>query len=107
MSISAKTLKKLPVGWRLIDNTNFVDAVDAEAIRFADRCTAEFDKLFGLYTRGDSQVVVMENAPEADMLTRARSILHDRGHRNILNWATNSVTGWTVSLKLFPKEAAA
>jgi hypothetical protein len=107
MSISAKTLKKLPAGWRLVENTDFVDALDAEASRFADRCTVEFDKLFGLYTKGDSQVVVMENAPGTDTLTRARSILHDRGHRNILNWATNSATGWTVSLKLFPKETAA
>ncbi|MDR3612953.1 MAG: hypothetical protein P4L53_05250 [Candidatus Obscuribacterales bacterium] len=49
----------------------------------------------------------MENAPGTDTLTRARSVLHDRGHRSILNWATNSANGWTVSLKLFPKEATA
>jgi hypothetical protein len=107
MSIRTKTSKELPAGWRVIENTDFVGALDVKAGAFVARCIAEFDKLFGLYTKSDSQVLVMDNAPNDDTLTRARTILHDRGYRNVLNWVTNSETGRAISLELFPKETAA
>jgi hypothetical protein len=100
MCTARKTSSTLPVGWRIIENTDFVGALDAEASPFVERCIAEFKKLFGLYTKSDSQVVVMDKAPGDDALTRARTILHNRGYRNMLNWVTNSGTGRTVSLEL-------
>jgi len=39
--------------------------------------------------------------PADEALTRARTILHERGYRNILNW----VYGCVVSLELFEKNS--
>jgi hypothetical protein len=78
--------KSLPPGWRVIDNSNFVSPLHTGASAFADRVLVEYKKLFGLYTKSEDQVVVMEDVPDEDTLTRARSILHERGYRCLVNW---------------------
>jgi hypothetical protein len=103
MSIVTKASTKVPAGWQVIDNPSYSSPLDAEAYPFVERCLAEFKKLFGLYTKSDSQVLVMDKVPADEALTRARTILHERGYRNILNWVNSSGTGRTASLELFEK----
>lgn len=86
MTVVSKPKRSLPTGWRVINNPSFVSALDLAAKQFADRVEVEFNKLFGLYTRSDKQVVLLEHTPEQDVLIRACAVLFERGYRCAINW---------------------
>lgn len=90
MTTASKSKRSLPAGWRVINNPSFVSALDLTAGQFADRVEAEYKKLFGLYTRSDKQVVLMEHTPEQDVLTRACAVLFERGLHCTINWISET-----------------
>lgn len=90
MTAVSKPKRSLPTGWRVINNPSFVSALDLTAKQFADRVEAEFKKLFGLYTRSDKQVVLLEHTPEQEVLTRACAVLLERGLHCTINWISET-----------------
>lgn len=95
----------LPPGWRVVDNSAFVSPLQSKASAFADSILVEYDKLFGLYTKSESQVLIMEDVPDDDTLTRARSILHDRGYRCLVDWVQVIQGKRTARLDVFKYES--
>lgn len=102
--------RELPAGWRVISNDGFVtpvNSLDGRAKAFADSVEGEFKKLFGSYTKSDSQVVIMENVPAEDAFTRARTMLFDRGYRTVVRWVNRQEAVHVASLEVYPPAAAA
>lgn len=102
--------RELPAGWRVISNDDYVspaNSLDGLAKTFADSVEAEFEKLFGSYTKSDSQVVIMDNVPGEEAFTRARTILYDRGYRTVVRWVNREAAVHVASLEVFPPAKAA
>lgn len=100
--------RELPAGWRVITNDAFVspvNGIDCLANGFADCVVREFNKLFGSYTKSDSQVVIMEDVPGEDAFTRARTVLYDRGYRTVVRWVNREAATHMASLEVFPPVA--
>ena len=81
-----KAGRVLPAGWRVISNEAFLSPLEKSARDFADAMESEYGKLFGLYTRSESQVVVLEGVPAEDAVTRACTLLFERGFRVQVRW---------------------
>lgn len=102
--------RELPAGWRVINNDAFVSPVsdlDRLANGFADSVVREFNKLFGSYTKSESQVVIMEDVPGEDAFTRARTVLYNRGYRTVVRWVNRDAATHMASLEVFPPVAPA
>jgi hypothetical protein len=87
MSVSTnKVPRSLPAGWQVFVNDQFVSPEERQAHAFAAEILADFHRLCDLYSRSDNQALLFENAPSEKIIERARSIVHERGHRNLLVW---------------------
>lgn len=101
MKAKDRVAKLLPAGWRIVDNPDYVSPLDAAATALADCVLSEYNRLFGLYTKSDSQVVVTESVPDDATVTRACTLLHERGYRVLVNWVVASSKGRTASFDVF------
>jgi hypothetical protein len=86
MTGNSKTKRALPAGWNVVNNPDFVTPIDGAAKQFADRVESYYKTLHGLFTRSDTEVLLMERTPESATLTRARTMLRERGYRCSIRW---------------------
>jgi hypothetical protein len=104
MSASAnKESRPLPAGWQIVVNEQFVSQEEREAQAFAATILADFQNLWNLYTRSDNQALLFANAPSDRIIDRARSIVYERGHRNLLVWCRVVGGLRIVRLDVFPQ----